>query len=266
MADDNPTIKFDPSNVVKEDGPVALEAEGLTEPENWTYRWKVVDADGGDVGTLVAADQRTTEWRAEDVRPGVYHVTVEAQRESRTRRSLPERMIVQPRALGKHDRVGVDIERRQSPDTEDIALWEVIRLSTEAISFSNYTAFMDYLFCGTELPEVLRGNAGARDRIAELGDGAAPLPFPDIDAYKVLKAATEAFLLVNCDVALEKPAFPDVRRLSASERERLGLDPGASLETLWNGYLESVNGDRTIPYLALVRQKLGDIDLSDRRE
>jgi hypothetical protein len=96
------------------------------------------------------------------------------------------------------------------------------------------------------------------------------LPFPGVDAYRRLKSATEAFLMVNCGVMV------DLNELLADidldeEASRVELPPGqqgdpvAFLSKLWRRYLVDVNGtpDAALPYLAICREKLPDVPLSD---
>jgi hypothetical protein len=150
----------------------------------------------------------------------------------------------------------------------------VIRASTNKIAFNNYAAWMDRLFCHKdrwwkEIASLFVRNA---------------LPFPDIVSYKALKLATEAFLMTHCGVALavgnlsvpeelRAPIEPSLSRerfdhLSQEERdERMGLSGGDTASRLWKQYLVPLDpGDgvtevggvpiETLPYLALIRQKL----------
>ena len=72
------------------------------------------------------------------------------------------------------------------------------------------------------------------------------LPFSDADAYRLLKVATEAFVMVNCGVALT--SYPPFDRedlellISRTGVDGLGMD---RFERLWKGYLERVNGTKT---------------------
>jgi len=244
-----------------------------------SVEWTVVDTDGNEVGDWTARDQPETVWTAQDVEPGMYEVRARATVGKRTY-DVTEQIFVRTHAV-RFDRsdpwefpvriaapVRVDLERADIPDTLDLPLWEVIKLSTEAVSFDNYDAWMNFLFCGGEPPESV-GQGGLRRRWEEQKTrfeyperAAAPLPFPDIEAYKVLKAATEAFLEFNCGVVFDNPVFPTTGRLSPSEREDLGLDANDSLESLWGKYLKYANGKGVIPYLYRVRQKLPNLPVT----
>jgi hypothetical protein len=154
--------------------------------------------------------------------------------------------------------VAVTLRRTATAPTTDIALWAVIRKSTEAISFNSYNRFMEFVLCGIDLPL-----AGGQDVRAEFNllRQKRFLPYNDTDAYRLLKVATEAFLMVNCGVFLAQPDFTtdDLNELLSHMSLDRTIDLTA-LNTLWQNYLQAVNGtgDRTLPYLALIREKLRD--------
>jgi len=183
----------------------------------------------------------------------------------------------------------VDLVATNIPDTPDMALWLLIRRSAEGISYHRYADFMNWAFCG-EQPEVLTaddkarlsGQAGGSDkalsqavkhRIDDLSARRA-LPFPDIEPYRVLKAATELFLMSQCGVLLDHETLRrQVEALAAEgdNRRRLNLD-AASRPGAWvDEYVQDLGGDptrgpETLPYLALIRQKLGDVRLRNLPE
>lgn len=246
-----------------------------------SVEWVVLDPAGNEVGNWVASDQPEADWRADGVAAGVHVVRARA-KAGRRREEVRERLFVRAVHIEGPVRLAaplrVDLQRPDVPDTPDLALWEVIKLAAEAVSFDRYAAWMDYLFCRGELPESFypdgdRGDSGpggglrerwqpSKARFSDPDQAAAPLPFADIEGYKVLKAATEAFLELNCGIAFDKPVFPAMRGLPTPEREALGLDPGDTLKSLWQKYLIHVDGKGFIPYLYRVRQKLRDIQLA----
>jgi hypothetical protein len=146
--------------------------------------------------------------------------------------------------------VKVSMTRTETEPTADLRLFGAIRASTEALSFVNYLRFMDQLFCKQDhsvMPQTEKDtyNALLRKRF---------LPFTDTDAYRVMKAATEAFVIVNCGV------FTGDGEISSNlagylDRRDLPL-PGSEL------YLEDVNGVRMLPYLAIIRRKLPDVAIN----
>ena len=90
------------------------------------------------------------------------------------------------------------------------------------------------------------------------------LPFTDADGYRMLKVATEAFLIVHCGVALRNFDFDSDREGDLADLVRR-VGTTADLGGLWDRYLKFVNGtsDQTLPYLALIRDKLRDVRLKD---
>jgi len=268
-------------------GEIQLRVQGTINrrrPES--VEWTVIDEEGAEVGTWAGHNQPEAQWQATGAQPREYIVRARVTAGGHTE-EVTQRMRVHARAVRVvgpvrlDGPVRVDLQRADLPDTPDLALWEVIKLGTEAISFDNYAAWMDYLFCDGELPASFYPGRDHRGTLPSDGLGErwqagkarfndpdrarAPLPFPDIEGYKVLKAATETFLELNCGVVFDRPIFPTMRSLSASDREALGLDSGDTLRSLWQKYLLSTNNEGFIPYLYRVRQKLRDIDLTGDR-
>jgi len=207
---------------------------------------------------------------------------------------VPAAPRIVPGAAGVVFPAKVDLVRSNIPDTPDMALWVLIKAGTEAISYQRYSAFMNWAFCddASDVPpedkvrfqggvNAVRAFRGKKPRVGEasqktLGEGIRELsirralPFPDAEPYRVLKAATELFLMAQCGV------LPDDRDMgtivgelarSTDDAPRLNLD-GTSTPELWPGqYLVREKDDegvanKTLPYLALIRQKLGDVGLT----
>jgi hypothetical protein len=158
------------------------------------------------------------------------------------------------------------MRRTASPFTNDLLLWVVIRKTTENISFANYNVFMEKVLCNGQV------NGGSTfDRLRDRRF----LPYNDTDAYRLLKVATEAFLIVNCGVALGD--FIDIFNNDANGAELLREFRNLSIEgdlqqfgNKWEEFLEPIllkriNGttDKTLPYLARIREKLRDVDITD---
>ncbi len=171
-----------------------------------------------------------------------------------------------PQLIGGN--VGVSLSRTETEPTEDLPLWTLIRNSTEAMGFTNYLNFIDGLFCAEPSNGTIFAPAGFEgerflkkaDRFHHLRHRRA-LPFTDAESYRVLKAATEAFVMVNCGVLSKPLAFnPDEDNAYLDRRD---IPPGKDLETvLLNDYLEKVDGTATLPYLAIIRRKLPDIPIT----
>lgn len=157
--------------------------------------------------------------------------------------------------------LNVSLQRTSIAPTNDLGLWVVIRRSAQAMSFNNYLNYMDTVLSGMD------GN-GNRALAADVNDPQywylrqiRALPFNDTDAYRLLKTATEAFLLVNSGVVLDGnfPFTPaDINDLNA----RMG-NAVPNFNASWNAYLNSVLGvsNPMLPYLALIRQRFAGAPL-----
>ena len=86
-----------------------------------------------------------------------------------------------------------------------------------------------------------RPQRGTRDGIGhcatERASPQAPLPFPDIEGYKVLKAATERSL--SSTAASSSTSRSSRLALSEQTAQELGLESGDTLRSLWEKYLLS---------------------------
>jgi hypothetical protein len=138
--------------------------------------------------------------------------------------------------------------------TDDLALWVIIRRSAEALNFRNYARFMDRVLCGRDD----NGNTLQGDPLYDDLRERRLLPFNDTDAYRLLKTATEAFLMVNGGVRLQGITLNlnDVNDLNARMAGGAQFDH-AGLNRMWDEYLNSVNGTANpmLPYLAIISQK-----------
>jgi|GEM_PF-5186290 len=146
--------------------------------------------------------------------------------------------------------VGVSLSRSETEETDDVALWVLIRNSTDALSFLKYDSFLHELFCGTE--RDLKGF----DMFRSL-QGRRALPFTDSDAYRVLKVATEAFVMVNCGVMTPPLAFNQPE--DAAWLDRRDIPANAHLQDVLTGrYLDRESGG-LLPYLSVIRRKLPEV-------
>ncbi len=103
----------------------------------------------------------------------------------------------------------VQMQRAETVRTEDQVLWTAIRNRTEAIGFKAYSDFISRVFCppGTRQAQPLCGD-GRIEETAELESRLGtdePTQFHGADAYRLLKAATETFLIFECGVAVRAP-------------------------------------------------------------
>jgi hypothetical protein len=177
----------------------------------------------------------------------------------------------------------VNLGRSRRKGNPEVLTWHVIQKSTEALSFKNYIAFMDYVLCNDrEAADRLDPAERAKifemtgepdeeefrlpgSKTLELNDLRTRrfLPYTDSEAYLLLKIATEAFVTVNCGInfSADNSLMNDdelgllLDRLDAEDSDGRGVD------AWWDQYLVGVNGSqsRVLPYLLLIRDKLKDV-------
>ncbi|SDY96263.1 hypothetical protein [Nitrosomonas halophila] len=181
-------------------------------------------------------------------------------------------------------RVDVAMQRTSAPATDDQALWVAIRHHAKAVGFNRYQDFINCILCRPEAPEAnqLDPCSTYRDPSSEKIKNDPDLPFikarrqglemhPSIhgvDAYNLLKVATEAFLIFECglvdhDETCIKYAMKrkkSVDKEIEAEQRRLGeqdITVGEIEEKLL-AYLSNNGQAPTLPYLRrIVRQIVG---------
>ncbi len=185
------------------------------------------------------------------------------------------------KSLPPPTQVQVSMRRAEVDPTLDQALWVVIRNSAEALSFDNYAEFIEPIMCSRTPP------ARASSQFARINP-AVQLAFPDAEPYRLLKAATEVFMMANAGVVIgETPAQtvastdlqnaqfgPLTSNLDLAQEEQLRLLRPTSAAPLisdeWTAYLQSLTNDAgnqisTIPYLYdIVSYKLNDLSILSR--
>jgi hypothetical protein len=175
---------------------------------------------------------------------------------------VSEPIEVTPRPFAAGDDVAVTLRRTAVPPTTDQALWVAIRNSTNAIGFENYNRFIEIVVCG-EVPDQTVGRLvpkGTRHNLRKVKRHTA-LPFANVDRYRLLKAATEVFLMTHCGVDLDD--FSQVDLTEESRRLNRTVRPG-DLEAQLRDYLVRVSAGQgdfldVLPYLGLIQLKLRDV-------
>jgi hypothetical protein len=292
-----PSITFKPETDASVGSNVRLEAS-IPSPAKYTFLWDV------PAGSLHPdATSRVVSWNTSGVTPGAVEVTVtatpkgtgEAVKQTETyeltKAPYGDGDIVPIRTPENNEQEPFNVALRRSSivDTSDQPLWDIIKRSTERLSYERYERFMDFIFCGKEAPEGLspqlrskwsKQRRRAAEASAVTGDPdpypGTRLPFVDVESYRLLKAATEAFLMVNCGVEFDPAQFDDLDIDDLEREESLGLARGDTLGGLMQRYLhvdgEDANGNgaaapnadfpETIPYLRLVRRNVQNVPLT----
>ncbi|WP_375754505.1 hypothetical protein [Corallococcus exercitus] len=217
-----------------------------------------------------------TAWTPEAADPPGMHGTTVRQVVRETLETLnggsspgPLLHVPPPAPRGVPGSVPVTLQRTNHPPTRDQILWLLIRQGTNSLSYSRYVEFVDRVLFRTEgsdfsaVPEP----GGPSPRTSHLR-----LPYPSVDAYLLLKVATESFVMVNCEGLRDFEKF--VKDVDLEEEAgRLGYPvtgpmPQALLDR-WNAYRTRLSEDSkpgddvlVLPYLAIIRRKLPDVPLS----
>jgi hypothetical protein len=171
------------------------------------------------------------------------------------------------RADQRPETLAVALQRPGIVPSDDQALWAVIRNSTEALSFKAYKNFIDTILAGP-------GEPASESWLTHL-NARRSLPFPDADTYRLLKVATEVFMMVNCGVILDDRAssiglpaqygqdpVPGVLKELASgpERERWGRTvTDEEFRSIWQRFTQPTpdTDPRTLPYYQIIWDRLG---------
>jgi hypothetical protein len=205
--------------------------------------------------------------------PGAWTVTIRltpiGDEDAEPDEGTSEVIEILPRVLAPGDDVTVTMKRAEAPATSDQALWAVIRNSTNRLGFNNYSRFMDLVMCGLWAGHGEDGglrNLGPREQEEfRRVNRRMRLPFPNVETYRLLKVATEVFMMLHCGV---EPDFAAMHLGAESRRFNRTLEPG-DIQRYWEDYLVRVySGDdydraiEVIPYLELIRLKLQDVPLT----
>ena len=168
---------------------------------------------------------------------------------------------VMPRPLAAGDELAVTLRRASAPPTSDQALWVAIRNATNALSFANYSRFIEAVMCDRpdEAFHRIEGR-GLGHKLRKVKRRTA-LPFPNVDRYRLLKAATEVFMMTHCGVDLDEFSGVDLDEESRRLNRRVDHE---DLATQMRLYLAQVPGGEgefldVLPYLGLIRRQLGDV-------
>ncbi len=161
--------------------------------------------------------------------------------------------------------IEVSKRRTKVTPTADVGLWAAIRDRTNAISFGStktnkgYAGFIEAVLCHTEGDKskfVLDKNCEPKG-LGEYNfkERKNKLPLHGVETYELLKTATEAFLLLNCGVAIKhKHDKPEPANLGANyytlvdeTTDRLEVDR-TEVVSLLARYLDS----KRLPYIQYV--------------
>jgi hypothetical protein len=161
--------------------------------------------------------------------------------------------------------VDVALQRSDVAETDDQILWAAIRNRTEAVGFENYEDFLERVFCPrpdgvppvgdtTGEPKVERLQARLERHREIKSCLTLPSTLLGVNAYRLLKVATEAFLLLECGIAVERSRDPNTGQRTGNfvglEESRFTepITPD-QIEDRLNDYLVDHLGSGVLPYL-----------------
>ncbi len=140
--------------------------------------------------------------------------------------------------------------------TTDLALWRVIKDRTEAIGFNRYSDFINAVMCGDIRTDVSGDLDALRKRTSVLEARGR-------DAYKLLKMATEAFLMQEAGLhGTYEPRDP-VSREQDEALYNLRKEYFVDIERELRGVAgdQEVPSLRGLPYFALIRRALSEVPI-----
>jgi hypothetical protein len=184
----------------------------------------------------------------------------------------------------------VTLDRSATKPTEDQPLWSAIRNRTDAIGFNRYSDFIKNVLC--ETPEItdnqIQDNLPEHDSFSlnDRPDHGSPsivdkklslINRPTIygsDSYKLLKLATEAFLIFETGVLIENNEAKDLDNVlfNQEEKRRLGYSVTSGGEPVTidtiradlSAYLGT--GDGQLPYLDRILTQIVGNDEDRKKE
>ena len=255
----DPSLRVSASPTQAQEGSVIRLTADPSESESTLGKLKLhVEWDGGADADITAKPPAglNAEWDTTGVIPGARDIKAVLRHESGTvltssgspvDASVP--VTVDARPLARGQTIPVALQRSITPATRDQALWSAIRNRTRAISFSGsgYKDFIDRVLCkGDPLPADAPRAAQLNRQFDELGG-----EVNGVGAYELLKTATQAFLLLECGVAIkDKGAFDNTPIFDAAD-ESVRYGETVSLPELQKRLSQYI-GPNGLPYLQRV--------------
>jgi hypothetical protein len=200
-------------------GQVLLTAIPPDDDIKYIYKWKV------DSGKLDYEDKNEVRWSVPEV-PSFYKaaltITHQVGKQTITDVSKMEFDIeVTPGAIPEialrnmesglntlGNTFNVRHEKSMGGETANQALWVTIRNRTKAIGFPKYSDFIDAVLC-QGLP-IDNATDCSGSSLRRLNTPRLPKSFHGVDAYELLKTATEIFLLLQCGVKLDEDLHSNI--------------------------------------------------------
>lgn len=203
-------------------------------------------------------------WDTTGMKPGNYTAKVTAEISKEKTITSETTITVQPRPISRGDTLPVTLRRTDSLETKDQALWVVIRNSTNQVSFKEYMEFVTEVMCMEKDAawQSLEPQTQTQQKppIVGLHKQDRSFPFSNMEMYKLLKVATEVFLMRSCGVY----DFDNIDTIEENRRLGRGVTTN-DLDNSWSEYKVSnkkVN-DSIIPYYNIILNKMNGIPIKD---
>jgi hypothetical protein len=161
----------------------------------------------------------------------------------------------------------VALQRTSTQPTSDQALWVAIRNRTQAIGFNRYQKFIDNVLCKDRDECRPQPDYGS----PSLGESRASLSIRStihgVDAYNLLKQATEAFLIFECGIKINEEDEICFGRpnLFNSEDEGRRLGQTVNINFLTDKLGEYLGGGN-LPYLDRIVKQIVGLDEDRQKE
>jgi hypothetical protein len=143
--------------------------------------------------------------------------------------------------------------------TNDQALWAAIKSRTHLMGFDVYSQFLDNIVGGGGGGGIAKGAIGIPDPATNLSDEFRKLGVFGTDAYRLLRVATELFLMAQCSTLSSRPRFLPAGVSAADENENAA--------TLRDHYLQALTSEgsrEALPYTKIIIENLGNLPLKNR--
>ncbi len=172
--------------------------------------------------------------------------------------------VLANQASGSGQPLKVVLQRSATLQTPDQALWPAIRHHTEMIGFNRYSEFINRVLCvGSDQDGPLA--SGALDlgapTLGERRDDLISRPtIHGVDAYELLRTATEVFLILECGIGIRHGELLNL----AEEESRLGARP--TLADITGRLQQYLGPTQALPYLTRIVNALFGFDPARRDE
>ena len=173
--------------------------------------------------------------------------------------------VLADQASGSGQPLKVVLQRSAVLQTPDQALWPAIRHHTEMIGFNRYSEFINRVLCegidqdGLASPPSLSAlDLGAPTLEERRNDLISRPTIHGVDAYELLRTATEVFLILECGIGIRHGELLNV----AEEESRLGAP--ITLPEITARLQQYLGSTSALPYLTRIVNALFGFDAARR--